>query len=250
MSDEMNVEWMDEYEKTYLKFKKQWDFHYEKVKNFIFQSMSGKIRNWGFIGVTNTVPEINSQMLEKVEKLALLDINEKSMRIAKDYIADRFAYQNVDLIRFDNTQGFTDLVLDYFQKYEVELISEDMLFEKLKSIKRVDISKTFEMKFDFVTHLGLMDYYMMPIFNKYCENLRHRNEEFFSTLQKLSDECVKILIEVLFNILSSNGSLIISTPYTRIPEGEPCKRSLFWFEPLEKYLEKQGFEILSKSTHL
>jgi len=90
MSNELNIEWMDEYEKTYLMFKKQWDFHYQKVREFILNSMSTKIDNWGFIGVTNTIPEINQEMLERVERLTLLDINEKSMVKATDYISEKF----------------------------------------------------------------------------------------------------------------------------------------------------------------
>ncbi len=250
MSNEMNIEWMNEYEKTYVKFKQQWDFHYKEVKDFIYNSMKKNIENWGFIGVTNTVPEINSLMLEGVEKLTLLDINEKSMVKAKDYLSKKFDFHNVELIRFDNTAGFTDVVLDVFQKYERKEISEDLLFEKLDEIKRIEISKFEDLNFDFITHLGLMDYYMMPIFNKYCENLKHRNDEFFRILRKLSDDCVQISIQILFDILKAKGSLVISTPFTRIPEGGPCKRSLFWFKPLEVYLEETGFDIITKTEHL
>jgi len=250
MSNEMNIEWMDEYEKTYVNYKQQWDFHYQKVKDFIYKSMNKKIENWGFIGVTNTVPEINHQMLERVEKLTLLDINEKSMVKAKEYIINKYDFDNIELKRFDNTVGFTDLVLDVFQKHEDKQISEDLLFEKLGGIKQLDITEFKNLKFDYITHLGLMDYYMMPIFNEYCENLKHRNDEFFSVLRKLSDDSVQISLKVLFNILDTSGSLIISTPFTRIPEGGPCKRSLFWLKPLEEYLRKAGFDIITKSEHL
>ena len=250
MSDEMNLEWMDEYEKTYQRFKQQWDFHYQKVIDFIYKSMNKKIENWGFIGVTNTVPEINSQMLERVEKLTLLDINEKSMVKAKEYISNKYDFHNIELIRFDNTNGFTDVVFDVFQQYDDKQISEDLLFEKLGNIKRSDITDIKKQKFDYVTHLGLMDYYMMPIFNKYCEILKHRNDEFFRILRKLSDDCVRISLQVLYNVLNTNGSLVISTPFTRIPEGGPCNRSLFWLNPLEEYLGKVGFDIKTESQHL
>ena len=250
MSNKMNIEWMDEYEKTYVKFKQQWDFHYKEVKDFIYNSMRSKIENWGFIGVTNTIPEINSLILENVEKITLLDINMKSMVKAKDYLSRKFNFNSVEIIRFDNTAGFTDIVLDVFQKYEKKEISEDLLFERLGEIEKLEISNFKDLKFDFITHLGLMDYYMMPIFNKFCEGLNHRNDEFFSILRRLSDDCVQISIQILYDILKANGNLVISTPFTRIPEGGPCKRSLFWLKPLEEYLEAVGFDIITKTEHL
>ena len=130
------------------------------------------------------------------------------------------------------------------------MLSEDLLFQKLSNIQRSAIIKFDDLKFDFVTHLGLMDYYMIPLFNKYCDTFRHRNDEFFKILKKLSDACVQISIKVLYDILDIDGSLIISTPFTRIPDEDPCKRSLFWYKPLEEYLGEIGFDVILTSEHL
>lgn len=240
---------MDEYEKTYQKFKQQWDFHYQKVRDFIYNSMNEKIENWGFIGVTNSIPEINSKMLERVEKLSLLDINERSMAKAKEYILKKYNFENIELIKFDNTAGFTDMVIDLFQKHENRVISEDTLFDRLGYLEKPNNQIFGNLEFDFITHLGLMDYYIIPIFNKHCENFKRRYTQFYQVLRKLSDDCVNLSIKILYEALSDNGSLIISTPITRIPEGELCRRSLFWYKPLEEYLEKVGFIILKKSQH-
>ena len=248
MSDEMNVEWMDEYELTYQKYRKQWNSHYQKVRNFILSSIHDDITNWGFIGVTNTIPEIDERILKKVNKLTLLDINVKSMKFAKNHVIEKNGFSNINLIHFDNTSGFTDSIVDIFKKFEINEISKNEMFEKLKNIESPKIDE--QPQFDFITHLGLMDYYLMPIFNKYCSHFEEENEEFFQILRKLNHEATKISLQVLYQILEHNGTLIISSPVTRIPEGDKCNRSLFWLESLEDNIEDTGFQIVEQIKHI
>ena len=103
MSDEMNVERMDEYEITYQKYKKQWDTHYRKVRDFITTNKPEDIKKWGFVGVTNTIPEIDSSLLKYVDKLVLLDINEKSMVSAKEYIEKEYFFKKIDYVKKPRT---------------------------------------------------------------------------------------------------------------------------------------------------
>ena len=249
MSDEINVEWMDEYEITYQKYKEQWDDHYKKVRSFISANRPKKAKKWGFIGVTNTMPEINSNLLKDVQKLVLLDINEKAMGLAAKHLEKNLNFKKTELKKFDNTLGFVDDILVIFQQHEESDLSDKNFFDRLKQIKCPPIENV-PSGFDFITQLGIMDYYLMPVFAKYCESFIHKYSEFYSLLQYLNSEAVKISLKVLHRILHNDGVLIISTPISREPEGEKCKKSIFWINSIEEYIKKAGFEIKNKSYHV
>ena len=249
MSDEMNVEWMDEYEITYQKYKEQWDEHYRKVRDFIAENRPEEIKKWGFIGVTNTIPEIDSNLLKNIQKLILLDLNEKAMGLAEKHLKKDLNFKKTELKKFDNTLGYIDDVLAIFNQHEESNFSTNDLIDKLEQIKYPPV-ETVPAGFDFITQLGIMDYYLMPIFSKNCENFIHEYNEFYSLLQYLNSEAVKISLEVLYNMLQDDGVLIISTPISREPEGEKCKKSIFWIDSMEDYIENAGFEIKTKSYHI
>ncbi|MFW9852049.1 MAG: hypothetical protein ACFFDS_03850 [Candidatus Thorarchaeota archaeon] len=249
MSDEMNVEWMDEYEITYQKYKEQWDEHYKKVRNFISANRPEKIKRWGFIGVTNTIPEVDTDLLKDVQKFTLLDINEKAMELAEKHLERKLDFEKTELKKFDNTLGYIDDILVILQQYEEGDISEKNLFNRLKEFKHPSI-ENIPSDFDFITQLGIMDYYLMPVFSKYCERFIHNYDEFYSLLQYLNSEAVKISLKVLHKMLHDDGTLLISTPISREPEGEKCKKSIFWIDSMDDYIEKAGFEINNKSFHI
>jgi len=249
MSDEMNVEWMDEYEITYQKYKKQWDDHYKKVKSFISANRPEKIKKWGFIGVTNTIPEIDSDLLKDVQKLILLDINEKAMELAEKHLKKYFNFEKTKFKKFDNSLGYIDDILVILKHHKEGDFSEKDLFDKFKEIKHPHI-ENIPSDFDFITQLGIMDYYLMPVFSKYCERFIHKYDEFYSLLQYLNSETVKISLKVLHGMLCDDGVLIISTPISREPEGKKCKKSIFWIDSIERYIENVGFKIKEKSYHV
>jgi hypothetical protein len=249
MSDEMNVEWMDEYEITYQKYKEQWDDHYKKVRNFIFENRAEKIKKWGYIGVTNTLPEIDSHLLKDVQKLFLLDINEKAMELAQKHLEKNLNFEETELNKFDNTLGYVDDILANFNQHEERNLSTRDLFDGLKQIKHPPIENV-PTGFDFITQLGIMDYYLMPIFSKYCEYFIHEYNDFYSLLQYLNSEAVKISLNVLHKILQDDGILIISTPISREPEGKKCNKSIFWINSMENYIVNAGFKIMNKSSHI
>ena len=188
-------------------------------------------------------------MLKGVDKLVLIDINEKGMESAKEYIEKEFSFKKVEKIRFDNTLAFVDEVILIFDEYEKGNITEKNLFEKLRQIRQPSIDNI-PTNFDFITQLGIMDYYLMPIFSKYCEKFRHNYIEFYTLLQHLNSEAVKISLRILHRMLEEDGVLILSTPITRIPEGDECKRSLFWIHSIEKYINQCDFEIKTKTYHI
>ncbi len=249
MSDRMNVEWMDQYEITYQKYKEKWDEHYSEVRDFIGINRPEEIKKWGFIGVTNTVPEINSKLLKNVNELILLDINEEAMGLAEKHLRKNLNFKRIGLKKFDNTFGYIDDVLVNLNQYNKGILSEKDLFDKLKHIEHPSF-KDATTGFDFITQLGIMDYYLMPIFSKYCEIFKHKYKEFYSLLQYLNSEAVIISLNVLHRILQDDGKLIISTPISREPEGEKCKKSIFWIDSIEEYIENSGFEIKNKSYHI
>jgi len=248
MFDELNVEWMDSYEETYRKYKKQWDFHYEKIREFIQKSIDQPIKNFGFIGVTKTIPELNQSILEKVEKITLIDIHEEILDEARNYLENKYGYTKVETMILDNTLGYLDQAYKIFIEFQNKTINENEALEQLRSLEYPTSNHLQEM-FDFVAHIGILDFYFMPLFMKYCKHFEHNYEEFFHIMKKLNDDAVKITLDVLNNIIH-RGSLIISTPVTRIPEGEKCNQSLFWLQSIEKHLEENDFIILKKTEHL
>ncbi len=255
MQEFINKEWMIDYEKNYSSYKDEWDVHYEQIRNFIHSCLPHKVHHWGFIGVTNTIPEIDSRILHRIVKITLLDINDEALKRARIYLSSIYDFRQVDVQRFDNTGGFTDKVLEGFELLDKNEISEKKLLDYLDNL---DLDLDFEIenvkeknhKYDFITHLGLMDYYMMPIFIKYCSRFQKNIEEFFQIMRKLNDHSVKISLKFLHNMLDKHGKLIISTPVARIPEGEPCNRSLFWLDAIENIIEESDFNILSRTEHI
>ncbi len=245
----MNVEWMDEYEITYQKYKEKWDEHYREVRDFIGANRPIQIKKWGFIGVTNAVPEIDSKVLKDVDKLVLLDINEDAMGSAEKYLKKNLNFERTESKKFDNTLGYVDDILVNLNQYEKSNFSEKDLFDKLKHIEHPSF-EDIPTGFDFITQLGIMDYYLMPIFSKYCENFIHKYKEFYSLLQYLNSDAVIISLKVLNRMLKDDGVLIISTPILREPEGKQCKKSIFWIKSIEGYIEGAGFEIKNKSYHI
>ena len=251
----MNKEWMDDYEKNYSLYKSEWDAHYEQIRNFIHSCLPHKVSHWGFIGVTNTIPEIDSRILHRISKISLLDINDEALKRARIHLSSIYDFPNVDVQRFDNTCGFVDEVIEHFNKLESKDLSEKKLLESLNNLDlhleiKFPNSEDNNRKYDFITHLGIMDYYMMPLFTKFCSHFQKNSEEFFEVMKKLNDHCVKISLKFLHHMLDKNGQLIISTPVARIPEGDPCIRSLFWTDSIENLIEESGFKIVSQTEHI
>ena len=249
MQDKLNKEWMDDYELSYSKFKPQWDEHYSKVRSFILSSLPPTISNWGVIGVTSTIPEISGEMLVNVERLTLLDIYKDGMFRARKFLGKQYNFSSMDIRKFDITHGFVDKVLSECRQFEDGLIEREYL---LKILNRVSFPEV-EYKgaqYDFITHLSLMDYYLKPVFNTYCEKFIDVYDEFYMMMRKLNDQAVEISLRLLYQLLSTNGRLVISSPVTRFPEGKDCDVSLFWLKGLEEHIEEVGFKIIEKSEHL
>ncbi|MBY9001025.1 MAG: hypothetical protein KGD64_08935 [Candidatus Heimdallarchaeota archaeon] len=249
MHGKLNKDWMDDYELSYSKFKPQWDEHYAQVRSFILSSLPLSVSNWGVIGVTSTIPEINLQMLKNVEKLTLLDIYTDGMYRARKFLGKQYNFSSIDIRIFDITHGFVDKVLSECSQFEDEVIEREYL---LKILSRVSFPEV-EYKgaqYDFITHLGLMDYYLMPVFKTYCERFADVYEEFFTIMRKLNDQALEISLKLLYQLLSTNGRLVISSPVTRLPEGKGCDISLFWVKDFIGHIEEAGFLIIEKSEHM
>ncbi len=254
MHEFMNKEWMNDYEKNYSLYKKEWDFHYQQISDFIHSCLPHRVSHWGFIGVTNTIPEIDSRILHRISKITLLDINDEALKRARIHLASVFEFPNVVVQRFDNTCGLMEQILDVFTQSDNQETSEKKLLEYLNDI---EISKDLvypnsqenNRKYDFITHLGIMDYYLMPVFTKYCSSFQKNNDEFYQVMKKLNDFSVRISLGFLHHMLDKNGQLIISTPISRAPEGDPCNRSLFWLTPIEDIIEESGFIIQNRTSH-
>ena len=249
MFQDINKDWMDEYELTYQKYKIQWDYHYQEVRKFILSCIPKKIGKLGFIGVTSNLPELNSEILVKIKDIVLLDIYEEGMYKAKEHLQSNFSYENVKLEICDITLGFVDLIAGYFREYQKEKITEEDLFFKLKTPK-FNYREYFSDKFDFVVHTGLMDYYMMPLFIQHCQVFIQKNDKFHSLMKNLNDIAVKISLKAMYSMLSDNGRLVISSPISRHPIGDNCSRSLFWLKSLEENIVDSGFIIKKKSKHI
>lgn len=251
----MNKEWMDDYEENYSRFKSEWDAHYEQIRNFIHSCLPHNVKHWGFMGVTNTIPEIDSRILNRISKISLLDINDEALKRARIHLSSLFDFKNVEVQKFDNTCGFIDEVVSAFNKMETNDLSEKKLLEHLR-----DLDENFKLEhsssnnnngqFDLITHLGIMDYYMVPVYIKYCNRFQKNADEFFELMRKLNDHSVRISLELLHKLLVKNGLLIISTPVARIPEGDPCDRSIFWLDSIENIIEECGFKVVSKTEHI
>lgn len=248
MQEELNEEWMDDYENSYSKYKNEWDNHYVKVRKFILSSMPSAISTWAFIGVTSTIPEISADMLESVEKLVLIDIYRNGMNKARRNLSKNFNFSSIELKVGDITHGFLDNVLMEFRSYDDGLFEKDYLFKALQRVSQPDIFYK-EPKYDFITHLGIMDYYLMPIFSTYCEKFLEDYDEFFSIMRKLNEKAVNTSLLLLYQMLTETGNLVVSTPVSRSPIGEKCKVSLFWEKTMEEHVENVGFQIINKSEH-
>ena len=249
MQEEINKEWMDAYEENYSKYKEKWDFHYQKVRDFIHLSLANNVIHWGFIGVTNRIPELDSRMLNRAKKLTLLDINLDALRRSKLHLESVHDYSNVHISRFDNTVGFMDVIYQEFDKFDEGIINQKNLIEELSKLE-FSIPNVEEKQYDFITHLGLLDYYLMPVFIKYCPKFQKNYNDFFELMQKLNEQAASISIQVIFKMLKHGGELIISTPHTRVPEGESCMRSLFWGKSLESIVEQCDLKIMRTSVHV
>jgi hypothetical protein len=249
MFQDLNRDWMDEYEFTYQKYKSEWDYHYQEVKKFLLSCIHEKIRTLGFIGVTSNIPELDSDILSYVDKIILLDIYEEGMIKAKEFLKTELSFPNVETKVFDITLGFVDQIVKYFQEYKEEKLNEEQLFSKLKNpaFKYEEYSGK---KYDFLIHMGLMDYYMMPLFVQHCKTFIQMNSEFFELMKHLNDIAVRVSLSAMFSMLSDAGHLVISSPVNRAPEGKKCSRSLFWVKSLEKHIEDSGFVIEKKSKHI
>ena len=249
MFNEINKDWMDKYEITYQKYKPQWDFHYQSVRRFLKSCISDQIKTLGFIGVTSKIPEIDFDILNKINEITLLDIYEEGMLEAKEHLKSTFGYENVHLKILDVTLGFVDSIVTSFQEYNNKRLNEEELFHKLES-PGYTYKEYKGQTYDCVLHMGLMDYYFMPLFTQYCQKFMHKNTEFFKLMKKLNDQAVKISLQTISSMLSTNGCLVLSSPVTRKPEGENCSRSLFWLQNLEVHLEDSGFAIEKESKHI
>ena len=255
MQESINKEWMDDYEKNYSLYKEEWDFHYQKVNDFIHSCLPHQVNHWGFIGVTNTIPEIDSRILHRITKVTLLDINDESLKRARIHLASVYDFHNVDVQRFDNTGGFVDTILENLHQLQHKTTTEKKLLDYFKELNfpnnlKLPKSNENNKKYDFITHLGLMDYYCMPIFIKYCPLFQKFDEEFFNVMQKLNDYAARISLKFLYEMLEKTGQLIISTPITRNPKGDTCHRSLFWQKSIETIIEECNFDITNKTEHV
>lgn len=248
MQEKMNKEWMDEFEKNYSLYRKEWDFHYNQVKEFILSCLPMKTNHWGFIGVTNRVPEIGDKILNRVANISLLDINPEALKRARIHLASVYDFKTVEVLKFDNTIGFITSICEIFEKFEEGELPEKKLLDALTDFEPPEITYQGE-RYDLVTNLGIMDYYLMPLFTKYCPRFNKQYDSFFKIMQKLNDDAARISIQVLKQMLNKNGQLIISTPIERLPEGEVCKKSLFWINSIEDHIKSAGLVIGKKSTH-
>ncbi|NPD90147.1 MAG: hypothetical protein HGN29_15660 [Asgard group archaeon] len=249
MFNEINKDWMDDYEITYLKYKPQWDFHYQSVRRFLKSCISDQIKTLGFIGVTSKIPEMDLDILNKIDEITLLDIYEEGMLKAKEHLKSTFGYEIVHLKTLDVTLGFVDSIVTCFQKYDDKRLNEEEIFQKLE-YPDYAYKEYNDQRYDFVLHMGLMDYYFMPLFTQYCQKFMHKNIEFFKLMKKLNDQAVKISLQTISSMLSEDGHLVLSSPVTRIPEGEKCSRSLFWLQNLEIHIRDTGFIIEKESRHI
>ncbi len=249
MFNEINKDWMDKYEITYQKYKPQWDYHYLSVRRFLKSCISNRIKKLGFIGVTSKIPELDLSILDRIDEIILLDIYEEGMLNAKDHLKSSFGYENVHVKFLDITQGFIDAIVIYFQEYDNGKLSEEELFQKLEypdfTYYEYDGGT-----YGFIAHMGLMDYYFMPLFTQYCHKFMHRYDDFFERMKKLNDRAVEISLQALNSMLSKDGHIVLSSPITRKPEGEKCSRSLFWLKNLEVHLKNTGFVIEKESRHI
>ena len=249
MQEEINKEWMDEYEKSYSLYKTEWDFHYDNVREFILSCLPMRTNHWAFIGVTNRIPEFDDKILNRVTNITLLDINQEALKRARLHLNYVYEFKNVEVQLFDNTLGYVNQICEVFEKFEQGEFSEKKLLEALADLELPEINYDGD-RFDLVSHLGIMDYYLMPLFTRYCPRFNKNSQAFFEIMQKLNDDSVKITLQVLEKMLNKSGQLIISTPVERFPEGEECKRSLFWLKSLEEHIESTGLVITKKTTHL
>ncbi|MHA1954860.1 MAG: hypothetical protein ACXAAM_02585 [Candidatus Heimdallarchaeaceae archaeon] len=249
MFNDINKDWMDDYEITYQKYKPQWDFHYQSVRRFLKSCISDQIKTLGFIGVTSKIPELDLDILSKIDEITLLDIYEEGMLKAKEHLKSTFGYENVHLKILDVTLGFIDTIVTSFQEYDNKGLNEEELFQMLEC-PGYTYKEYHGQIYEIVLHMGLMDYYLMPLFTKYCQKFIHKRTEFFELMKNLNDQAVKISLHALSSMLVSNGSLVVSSPITRIPEGDVCSRSLFWLQDLEHHILDSGFIIEKQSRHI
>ncbi len=249
MQEEINKEWMDEYEKNYSLYKTEWDFHYDNVREFILACLPMRVNHWAFIGVTNRVPEMDERILNRVTNISLLDINQEALKRARIHLNSVYEFKNVEVNLFDNTMGYVSLICEEFVKFEQGELSEKKLLESLSKLEIPEFNYEGE-TYDLISHFGLMDYYLMPLFTKFCPSFDKNYESFYEIMRKLNDDSVKITLQVLEKMLNKSGILIISTPVERIPEGGECKRSLFWLNSLEEHIESSNLVIEKKTTHL
>jgi hypothetical protein len=248
MLEELNKEWMDEYEKSYSLYKTEWDIHYNAVKNFILSCLPMRVNHWAFIGVTNTIPEIDDKILNRVANISLLDINQEALKRARIHLNFVYEFKFVEVHIFDNTMGYVSKICEEFEKFEQGDLSEKKLFDSLSKFKIPELKYEGD-TYNLVTHLGTMDYYLMPLFSKFCSKFTKNYETFFEIMRKLNDDCVKISLQILEKMINKTGQLIISTPVERIPKGEKCKRSLFWLKSIEEHIESTGLVVDKKTTH-
>ena len=249
MQEDLNKEWMDNYEVSYSKYKIEWDEHYAKVRLFILSSLPRIVSNWGFIGVTSTVPEISLEMLNSVEKLTFLDIYKEGMYRARKFLGKQYNFSGIDIRKFDSTHGFVEHVLSEFSQYDDGVIEREYLLKTLNRMRIPEVNYK-EAQYDFITHLGLMDCYLMPVYTLYCNKFKEQYEEFFTIMKKLNDQALAVSLSLLHQMLSYDGKLVISTPVSRIPEGNDCEVSLFWKRPFELHLDDAGFDIVGKTEHI
>ena len=249
MFEEINKEWMDNYEKTYQKYKPQWDYHYQSVRRFLKSCIPDGIKTLGFIGVTSKIPELDLDILNKIDEITLLDIYEEGMLKAKEHLKSTFGYGKVHLKIFDITLGFVDSIVAGFQEYDNRRLNEEELFHKLEC-SEFTYKEYRGRTYDFVLHMGLMDYYFMPLFTQYCQKFMHKYDDFFKLMKKLNNQAVKISLQAINSMLSTNSCLVLSSPITRKPVGEKCSRSLFWIQNLEEHLRDTGFIIEKESRHI
>ena len=249
MQEEINKEWMDEYEKNYSLYREEWDYHYDQIREFILSCLPMRINRMAFIGVTNRVPEIDDKILNRIANITLLDINPEALKRGRIHLNSVYDFKHVDVKVFDNTIGFITQICDKFEMFETGDLSEKKLLESLSDIEFPDTNYS-GTHYDFIVHLGLMDYYLMPLFTKFCPQFNKNYETFYELMKKLNDDAVKISVKILEQMLNKSGQLIISTPVERIPEGNECKRSLFWLNSIEEHVKTTGLLIDKKSTHL
>ena len=176
MFQDINKEWMDEYEIIYQKYKEEWDYHYQKIRDFFLSCIPNRVKKLGFVGVTSKIPELDLKIIKKIDEIILLDLYEDGVKQAKKYLKLNFSFDSVRSKILDITHGFVDLITEYFHKFREKNITEDELFLKLEKPSFVYKEYNQE-KFDYIVHMGIMDYYMMPLFVQHCKILKHRDNE-------------------------------------------------------------------------